>query len=94
MFFLSIIDVDIVFGNLNPFKLIIMIPSEFKYVCHFRIDMLEFDLYKSEDDSYMTECLDTETHQRTELLYPNFDILSSGFSDEFSEAELKQYLLL
>lgn len=66
-----------------------MIPSEFKYVRHFRIDMQEFDLYESEDGRYITECLDTETHERTELLYSDFQLLSSVFSDEFTEAELK-----
>lgn len=63
--------------------------TQFTFVRHFKVDHLEFDLYKNMDDNYFTTCLDTDTSLKTGMFYSSFDLFYKAFSDKLTGEELQ-----
>lgn len=62
--------------------------TQFTFVRHFKVDNLEFDVYKNIDGNYFTTCLDTDANLKTGMFYSSFDLFNKAFSDKLTGEEL------
>lgn len=67
--------------------------TEFEYITSFQIDTiatnLVFELYKNSDGQYLSHIADES--KKTIEFYPDFEILHSVFSDDFTDAEMETW---
>lgn len=62
--------------------------TQFTFVRSFKVDNLEFDLYKNIDGNYFTACLDRDTDLKTGMFYSSIDFFNKVFSDKLTGEEL------
>lgn len=62
--------------------------TQFKFVRHFTVDTLEFDLYKNNEGNYFTTCDDTESGIKTGMYYSSIDQFNRIFQDKLSGEEI------
>ena len=71
-----------------------MANSEYTYINSFRIDILDFNLYKNEAGKYLTTCQYNEedaVNKLTEpVIYKDFGELCYLFSNDLTQNQLKE----
>lgn len=70
-----------------------METKDFTLINKFRIDILDFEIYKNEAGQFMTTCRSNESDNATKdepIIYKDFEQLHEIFSDDFTEKELKE----
>jgi hypothetical protein len=66
-----------------------MDKSGFVFVTKFRIDIIDFKIYKHTDGRYLAKMKYTDSGEKSEEIYVDYQLFEDVFSDDLTKEQLK-----